>query len=180
MEPAVLFQRLRECAAPIDEVRAPKAPGVYAWFLGELVAVPALPDEGGEAVYVGIPSNLARRGDDDDFRAGGSGFSTLRRSLGALLKDELRLRALPRSSGRSEQNYRCYRFDDAGERRLTDWMRRYLRIGVAEHPNPKQVESSLIAIAHPPLNLTGWPNPHAPALRAGRKRCADEARGRAE
>jgi hypothetical protein len=110
--------------------------------------------------------------------AAGSGFSTLRRSLGALLKDELKLTAQPRGPGSSEQNLRCYRFDDPGEQRLTDWMRRHLRIAVATHPAPapEQVEAELIALAQPPLNLTGWPNPHAKELKALRKSCADAAR----
>jgi hypothetical protein len=38
------------------------------------------------------------------------------------------------------------------------------------------VEAELIALAQPPLNLTGWPNPHAKELKALRKLCADEAR----
>ena len=51
------------------------------------------PNQGTDPVYVGISADLARRGDEDHFRSGGSGFSTLRRSLGALLKDELKLTA---------------------------------------------------------------------------------------
>jgi hypothetical protein len=176
MEPEAFLRSLREQAAPVGQVRAPHAPGVYAWFLDTPAALPAFPHEPADAIYVGIASDLARRGEENHFRTGASGFSTLRRSLGALLKDELRLRAQPRSAGKSEQNYRCYRFDDAGERRLTDWMNNHLRIGVAEHPDPKLIEVTLIGIARPPLNLTGWPNPHAHALRAARKRCADEAR----
>jgi hypothetical protein len=68
-------------------------------------------------MYVGMSSNLAER-DEAHFRTGGSGFSTLRRSLGALLKQELRLSARPRGTGSSAQNYRCYQFDDAGEEQL--------------------------------------------------------------
>ena len=180
MEPEALLSSLRERAARVGHTRAPQAPGVYAWFLDPPTALSALPDQNAGAIYVGISSNLARRGDEDHFRTGGSGFSTLRRSLGALLKDELGLRAEPRSAGRSEQNCRCYCFDDAGEGRLTDWMQRHLRIGIAEHADPEQIEPTLIAIARPPLNLTGWPNPYGKALRAARKRCADEARGTTE
>ena len=125
MEPEALLRSLRERAALVGQVPAPQAPGVYAWFLDTPAALSALPDQHAGAIYVGISNNLARRGDEDHFRTGGSGFTTLRRSLGALLKDELRLRARPRSAGRSEQNHRCYRFDDVGERRLTDWMQRH-------------------------------------------------------
>lgn len=55
-----------------------------------------------------------------------SGFSTLRRSLGALLKEALRLRAIPRGSGSIKSNVRNYRFTDEGERALSDWMNRHL------------------------------------------------------
>ncbi len=149
---------------------------MYAWFLDDPTATPSLPNQGADPVYVGISADLARRGDEDHFRTGGSGFSTLRRSLGALLKDELGLTAEPRSRGPSEQNYRCYRFDDRGEQRLTDWMRQHLRVAVTEHRDPEQIEVELIALARPPLNLTGWPNPYARELKTLRKRCADEAR----
>ena len=171
-----LLAHLRDAAAPVEQAHAPAAPGVYGWFLDDPKAIPSLPNQGTDPVYVGISADLARRGDEDHFRSGGSGFSTLRRSLGALLKDELKLTAQPRSPGPSEQNFRCYRFDDPGEQRLTDWMRRHLRVAVAPHPAPEQVEAELIALAQPPLNLTGWPNPHAKELKALRKLCADEAR----
>jgi hypothetical protein len=55
-------------------------------------------------------------------------------------------------------------------------MRRHLRVAVVPHPAPEQVEQDLVALAQPPLNLTGWPNPHAKELKALRKLCADEAR----
>jgi hypothetical protein len=171
-----LLAHLRNSAAPAEQVHAPAVPGVYAWFLDDPTAIPSLPNQGANPVYVGTSGDLARRGDEDHFRTGGSGFSTLRRSLGALLKDHLKLTAQPRTPGPSEQNYRCYRFDDAGEQRLTDWMRQHLRVAVTPLPSPNQIERELIALAQPPLNLTGWRNPHAKELKALRKQCADQAR----
>lgn len=58
-----------------------------------------------------------------------SGGSTLRRSLGALLKDQLQPRLSPkrRAPGDSPQNWRCYRFQDEGETALTRWMKDKLR-----------------------------------------------------
>ena len=56
-----------------------------------------------------------------------SGFSTFRRSLGAIPKQTLDLKALPRSSGQSSSNTQNFRFDEAGEVRLTEWMREKLR-----------------------------------------------------
>ena len=83
----------------------------------------------------------------------------MRRSLGALLTDELNLNARPRGTGTSKTNYTNYRFDEEGERRLSRWMREHLRVAVHAVSNPPEVEAELIAVAHPPLNLTGWPNP---------------------
>jgi hypothetical protein len=167
---------LKSAAGPFGAERAPHAPGVYAWFLDEATALRSMPRQSGEPIYIGTSSNLAQRRDETHFKTGGTGFSTLRRSLGALLKDELNLRALPRGTGPSDQNFRCYRFDDGGEARLTGWMRQHLRVGICAHSEPEELERGLIALAQPPLNLTGWANPHAAELKALRKACADEAR----
>lgn len=175
MSAAALLDQLRGAAVPINDVRAPALPGVYARFLAEAATLPMLPDQGVGPLYVGMSSNLAERGDETHFQSGRSGFSTLRRSLGALLKQELALDAQPRGSGPSAQNYRCFRFDDAGEERLTAWMHAHLRVGVATRADPELDESELIALAEPPLNLTKWANPHASAIKALRKSCANEA-----
>jgi hypothetical protein len=171
-----ILQRLRTSALPIDRVSAPAKPGIYAWFLNDPGALPTLPSQGADPIYVGISDDLQRRGDEDHFRPGGSGFSTLRRSLGAILKEELDLAAVPRSPGPSEQNVRCYMFRGEGEQRLTDWMREHLRVAVEPHPAPEAIEQAVINLASPPLNLTGWSNPHAREIKALRKACADEAR----
>jgi hypothetical protein len=92
-----ILSHLRDVAAPVEQVAAPAAPGVYAWFLDDPTAIASLANQGADPIYVGISDDLARRGDEDHFRTGGSGFSTLRRSLGALLKDKLELTAQPRS-----------------------------------------------------------------------------------
>jgi hypothetical protein len=175
MTASALLDRLRETATPIDRVRAPTVAGVYAWFLDEPSALPTLPDQGRDPIYVGMSSNLSERGDETHFRSGESGFSTLRRSLGAVLKDELRLSPEPRGTGSSRQNYRCYRFDDAGEERITAWMRSHLRVGIAAVDSPETVETDLILLAQPPLNLTKWANPYRAEIKALRKACADEA-----
>lgn len=176
MDVAEVLDRLRAGAVPIAEVRAPHEPGVYAWFLDDPRALPTIPDQGRDPIYVGMSKDLADRGDDNHFSDGGTGFSTLRRSLGALLKSELDLRALPRGTGSSEQNFRCYTFDPAGEKRLSAWMREHLRVAVLPHAGPDALESELIPPAQPPLNLNKWPNPHRADVMALRKVCADDAR----
>lgn len=173
---STIIDRLREGAAPVAQVAAPAAPGVYAWFVDDPVALPTLPNQGADPIYIGMSSNLAVREFDTHFKSGQTGFSTLRRSLGALLKTELALIARPRGTGASKTNYTCYRFDERGEDLLTRWMHEHLRVAVQPCGEPQVVESELIVLAQPPLNLTGRPNPSAVEIRALRKVCADEAR----
>jgi hypothetical protein len=51
------------------------------------------------------------------------------------------------------------------------------QVEVAIHPvaDPKAVEKELIALASPPLNLTGWANPEAAEIKAKRKHCVELA-----
>jgi hypothetical protein len=161
-----------------QDLAAQPEPGVYALFLATRGALPGIAEPGSGALYIGSSSNLAQREFDTHFAAGETGFSTVRRSLGALLRDELNLKPRPRGTGTSKTNYTNYRFDEAGERRLSEWMRERLRVAVHAVSNPPEVEAELIGLAHPPLNLTGWPNPERAEIKRARKQCADAARRR--
>src|SRR6185503_8267082 len=105
-----------------------------------------------------------------------TGFSTVRRSLGAILKKQLKLTARPRGTGRSKSDFTNYTFDWAGEERLTDWMLDNLRVRTWSTRSYEALEAVLKPRLRPPLNLEAW-NPHNAAIRAMRKVCADEARG---
>lgn len=163
-------------APPLNELEAPPAPGVYAYFLTRGSSLPAVSNPGGAVLYIGVSGNLADREFDTHFAEGKTGFSTLRRSIGAILKEQLELTARPRGIGASKTNFTNYRFDDSGERRLSAWLREHLRVAVEAVPDPADLERQLIEFACPPLNLKGWPNPQAATIRALRKACADEAR----
>lgn len=172
-----IAEHLWSTRAALEALRPPNLPGVYAWFLtasdypAQLATLPQSP------IYVGISNDLSRRELEDHFEAKSSGFSTLRRSLGALLKQDLELVAMPRSAGASVTNMRNYRFNPDGEKRLSAWMRNSLVVGFCQVNNPVEMESQLIALLCPPLNLTGWNNPQGPEIKRLRKACADEARG---
>lgn len=168
--------RLSDNARPLRELEAPTSPGVYAYFLAPGVSLPAVSNPGGDALYIGVSGNLAEREFDTHFAEGKTGFSTLRRSIGAILKEELNVRAHPRGTGASKTNFTNYRFDDSGERRLSAWMHECLHVAVEAVEEPAQLERELIALACPPLNLTGWPNPEGTTIKTLRKTCADEAR----
>ena len=157
--------------------RAPSIsePGIYAILLASADALPSVAAGRCGLLYVGMTdATLEAR---SHFEHKHSGFSTFRRSLGALLKDDLNLRAIPRGPGSSDTNFRNYRFPEVGETALTDWMNAHLLItqmGVSAGLD--RFEKDLIKLLEPPLNLTGWANPQRPMLKALRAACAAEAR----
>lgn len=135
--------------------------------------------------YVGkSESNLRARDLQTHFTTGESGRSTLRRTLGAILKDELSLKCIPRKDRNPTcKDFECYRFRDDGEERLTLWMHTNLEVGyvlAAPYGIPVKLLEDLIKGAlKPPLNLDPAyrkANPFAATLMAMRKACVEEAR----
>jgi hypothetical protein len=171
-----ILDRLGRAASPLDELSAPAAAGIYGFYLADGSEVPGISQPGSGPLYVGTSGSLAQREFDTHFASGQSGFSTLRRSLGALLLEDLDLRPEPRGKSASKSNYQNYRFDDGGEDRLSEWMRENLLVAVEALHGAADVERKLIGLACPPLNLTLWANPDAPAIKAARKRCVEMAK----
>ena len=92
------------------------------------------------------------------FASGQTGRSTLRRSLGAILREQLNLHPVPRgTSENSERRFRNYKFDPEGEVRLTEWMK--ANLGLSFYPMErdleqiKVLEKALIDQVVPVLNL---------------------------
>jgi len=164
----LLFQRYRASEVPSHD-----APGVYALFLTSRPSLPGLVLES-DVLYVGMTeSSLGVR---NHFSHSHSGFSSPRRTLGALLREKLKLIALPRAPGPSLSNVRNYRFSEDGEKRLVAWMDSYLTYGLCPtNADIRKIEDRLIGELKPPLNLTGWRNPQAGRLKALRRACRDEA-----
>jgi hypothetical protein len=162
--------------------RAAKIPpldgaGLYALFLIDTTALPLITVGPSAVLYVGMTeSSLEVR---NHFKHAHSGFSTLRRSLGALLIHKLALQPIPRAPGRSQSNITNYRFSDDGERCLTKWIEEHLAYGFAPvGQNVRDLERELIAELKPPLNLTAlgqWRNPDAAKIRGARRECRDKA-----
>lgn len=169
-----LFRYLNENRFSPDEIPDLPEPGVYAIFAAQSVCLPRIVLPPSALVYIGLSHNLAER---NHFSAAHSGFSSPRRSLGALLKSALRLNAEPRSLGRSRTNYKNYRFAGYGEERLTAWMRRNLTNAVyPNNGNTNTLEKRLIKENAPPLNLTLWRNPQKAQIQDLRKVCELEAK----
>lgn len=107
----------------------PSEPGIYALFLVDEVDLGSF-GRLGRLIYIGIAKkSLQDRDFAQHFRSGQTGCSTLRRSLGAILKTNLRLKAIPRGGQNDSKRFDNYKFTDPGEQRLTRWMEDNLEIG---------------------------------------------------
>lgn len=170
-----LFNRLVEARAGYSQSPPPPStPGVYAMFLSAGCELPEVSPPPTEIVYLGRSKELTTR---IHFEAKHSGFSSPRRTLGALLKGELDLAAEPRAMGRSDTNWRNYRFSDDGEDRLSRWMRSHLDYAAISYDGDLAgLERELISLAEPPLNLTHWENPDRPHLKKLRRQFQMEAK----
>lgn len=75
-------------------------------------------------IYIGKTEKSQRARDlKQHFSNNGTGRSTLRRSLGAILREQLNLKPKPRKfSSVMNIDYNNYRFDETGEEKLTAWM----------------------------------------------------------
>lgn len=175
MEVSKIVETLLCSQACTGGLRTEAEPGLYAWTASN---PDRLHPEAGRVVYVGRSKDLAAREYDQHLSPEGTGWSTLRRSIGALLQAELELEAWPRSAGPSASNVRCYRFAPDGEERLSAWMGENLSVAVFPHPRPDSVEGSVIGQTKAFLNLKGWANPHRTEIMALRRVCAEEARQR--
>ena len=174
-ETAILLGLAESKVKPAD-LDLPSAPGIYAVYLREGDAIGRATANPDGLVYVGVSADLKARGVETHFKTGGSKFSTLRRSIGALLKGQLDLTAIPRSPGASKSNTRNYKFTNDGERRLTSWMEDHLEVGfVVVDQGAEDVEKAVITALEPPLNLKGWKNPQRALLKRLRAVCAAEA-----
>jgi hypothetical protein len=161
--------------------------GVYAFFLmkGSLtIGQRVFAANNGTHLYIG-KTELSQKARDEGqhLSDGGTGSSTLRRSLGAILLDQLRLNPEVRSdSETTERRFTNYKFDRAGEEQLTEWMNDHLSLAFCELPKLtipelRAREERLIRFAAPPLNiLHNSESPFYADLKLARKHCAALAR----
>ncbi len=165
----------------------PDEPGAFGWWFR---TVPAAIDASGcqrrdglTLLYVGIaptppPANGKRPISQDlrkriKYHFGGTGASaegsTLRKSLGVLLKDELEIELRRIGSG-ERQTFA------GGEPVLTGWMAEHTAVSWVLHPEPWQFEDTLIHSFDLPLNLQGNDhNQFVPELKRLRRQAAINA-----
>jgi len=164
----------------------PNAPGLYAiWADGAVTEQLGIGQDGRAApIYIGKAERSLR---DRDLRAHfgvddakvRSGSSTLRRSVAALLADELELRPVPRGKTASDAS-KDFSLHPEDERRLSAWMQDRLdlttwALPVALGIRLGDVESRVIRHWDPPLNIMHAPTPRT-ALRAARAVLRSRAR----
>ncbi len=148
--------------------------GAYAMFAKNLDCLPGVTIPPSGVVYIGMSSRLEL---GDHFTARHIGFSTVCRSLGAILRKELGLFAEPRSKGESRTNYRNFRFKDDGERHLSRWMQLNMEYSVVElEGDLSELETCLISQNEPPLNLTKFENNQKKLVQSLGNKCKEEAR----
>jgi hypothetical protein len=176
VEKEAALQALLQTRSAISELSAPSESGAYAIYLRTKGLLEPFKEVGRGLIYIGLSTNLADREFEQHFSSANTGRSTLRRSLGAILKRQLALVAIPRAPGPSESNVRNYCFLEDGETRLTNWMCEHLEIGVYASPKYLELENFLVPELKPPLNLNKWRNPHRTEIMELRKVSADEAR----
>lgn len=165
----------------------PNQPGLYAIY-GDVVAWADLGLRfiGDSPLYVGkAEDSLASRDLNGHFaidppRAPSTGHSTVRRSLAALLRRELGLRAVPRNLS-NPGHYAMYGLADGGDARLTAWMHQRLTLAVWPRPRDAtvplaRVETKVIEALAPPLNLSKNPGKLARLSQARAEMAAEAAR----
>jgi hypothetical protein len=177
MELKEIFKEINRTRGPVGSHQLPDRSGVYALFLREDLLTCGLVPSGDCCIYIGISVNLAQRLFKNHFATDNTGSSTVRRSLGALLKKRMQLKAMARSGGISETNFRNFRFDLEGEKRLTKWMRKNLEIGFCVvEDSIGEMERGLLSELNPVLNLKGCRSPLRQIIIELRKACVAEAR----
>lgn len=169
-----VFRHLSDNRDSVANIPDHPAAGVYAIFAKSAKCVSGIDLPSSGLVYIGLSSDLEQR---NHFKAKNSGFHSPRRSIGAILKTQLDLTAIPRASGASETNYKSFRFSDDGEERLTRWMRSSLEYSIYPFDGDvDQLETRLIRENEPSLNLTKWRNPQKQKIQALRNVCKEEAK----
>lgn len=157
----------------------PSAPGLYAVY-GDADAISDL--EIGtieQPLYVGkAEHSLLGRDVRTHFATGKTGSSTLRRTLAALLREDLDLRAVPRNISRPDGSAN-YALEAAGDDRLTAWMHSHLQLAVwLKHGDVvlDEVETHVLHDLCPPLNLSKMGPRRHPRVKEARAAMAAEAR----
>lgn len=159
--------------------------GIYAFYVDKTTDL-GIFGRTGQLIYVGIAKKSLRSRDiETHFKTGQTGFSSFRRSLGAILKTRLKLSAQKRDLNPKKLRADKYKFDEQGEAELTTWMFENLKMGYWSSPNRltntqlREKEEKVIIKLKPTLDLdkrTKRLNPLAIKLDSLREICRHEVK----
>ncbi len=175
-ERARIFVTMSRGRHRIDELRQISGPGLYAIFLEEGAVLPGVEPGSERLLYIGETESLLERLAETHFKKGQTALSPLRRTLGAILKEELGLLSIPPTSATKDKDPSLFRFRPADETRLTRWMARHLRVAAAAGPDLQDEAPRFIARHRPAVNVEGWKNPARDRLEKLLQACRAEAR----
>lgn len=156
----------------------PKAPGILAVSLVSGAELMVQNQKLQGIIFVGQTKSIYTRAKNQHFRSGRTDSSTLRRTIGAILKDQLDLTAIPRPGSLLRKDYSHYRFTEEGEKRLTRWMVDNLTVSwvrVGDHL--LDTRKAVIKEVKPPLCLQHYLNPLKPEIQNLIDKCVTEAHG---
>jgi len=158
-------------------------PGIYGiFYIGDNLNLHGIPFKSDHLLYIGkTESSQKQRDANTHFKSGKTGSSTLRKSLGSLLRDTLRLVPIPRSNSDIQKGRTsAFKFDGRSEILLTEWMVNNLGVSFYEHLGElvelEGIESQLVNQLVPPLNLAkNSANPYRASISLLRKMCSEVA-----
>lgn len=146
----------------------PKGPGIYFFIANKDIKFSKIEIHRGDKIYIGKSKSLSNRKVNQHFSYKGSGSSTLRRTIGAILKEntQLSIQCFLRSKGKSKQDVYCYIFNEKGEEEITKWMKENLRSSFCETEDIEKAERIAISHFKPILNISQIGNPVIKNLRS--------------
>ncbi len=107
----------------------PSKQGIFAFFINGCEDLSIFGKQG-QIIYIGMSKkNLSESYFEKHLKAGKTGWSTLRRSIGAILKSKLNLTAQKRDLDSKKLRADKYKYDSIGEDKLTIWMKENLKMG---------------------------------------------------
>lgn len=167
-----------------DPKVVPQTRGVYGWYFNELP--PQVPTQnyiqvdGCKLLYIGVAPKYPWSATTLHSRIMGkhlgnnASVSTLRMSLGTLLRKELGLSPMTRGTERNRSIW----FGVQGEKELTDWMTLQTRVAWKKDEHPWEIETTAFKAYSNllPLNIRGnKENRFRQILKSVRRNCRDEA-----
>lgn len=155
-----IIKSIKETAKGINEhIDYPTCPGIYAFMLKENSHLNEFGTPN-QVLYVGIAKDSLKKRDlENHFSSKSTGRSTLRRSIGAILKEEFNLKSFSRNGTNSKREILNYKFNVDGEQLLTDWMTENLTIGYwkdedsISYSELRKFEEQVIKFFKPTLDL---------------------------